>query len=104
MEDAKFSTTKKADVYKRQGLIQKLIGPFEVDQRLANGVYSLRKSPPMKFHAAELKMVNQHLCPDYMRASTQIEGKKPIREYPDTEKPLYNLQEGKQNFVYNEQI
>ena len=55
------------------GLVQKWVGPFEVDQRVGDGVYSLRTSPPVKAHNAKLKMVKQPLRPDYTRASTKTE-------------------------------
>lgn len=43
------------------GLAPKWVGPFEVDKRLGHGVYMLKTTPPVKVHAAELRLVKHPL-------------------------------------------
>lgn len=43
------------------GMAPKWLGPFEVEQKLGNGVYLLKSNPPIKVHASELKVLPRPL-------------------------------------------
>lgn len=74
----------KAEGY-HAGLAQKWVGPFEVDQRLGQGVYVLKTIPPVKVHASDLKRVEQSLR---FNQRAEVEGDTTSAEVRG---PRYNL-------------
>lgn len=67
------------------GLAPKWVGPFEVEQQLGPGVYTLKTSPATKVHISELKVLSQPLRPSQREVANRED------DNAARESPRYNL-------------